>query len=211
MDLRQLTAPDASDEPISVSEACDYLLLDTGDQDTSVAAMIAAATRLAEASNGRYLARRTFELALDIFPGGSSIVPTGPVVPYNYSPKGAAIKLPVPLVSISAFTYKQLDGTTVTMVADTDYILNTAKEPAEVIPAAGKFWPSVDLWPASPIRIQFTAGMLPAEVPGSIKQGIKLLVSQWFENRIPFEAIRFAAELPYSVRYLFEADRLYWL
>jgi hypothetical protein len=45
--------------------------------------------------------------------------------------------------------------------------------------------------------------------PESIRQGIALLASQWYENRVPFEAIRFAAELPYSVTTLFSHDRLF--
>jgi hypothetical protein len=59
------------------------------------------------------------------------------------------------------------------------------------------------------VQVQFKAGRPPANVPLRYKQGILLLVGQWYERRIPFEAIRFVAELPFSVTSLFTADRLH--
>jgi hypothetical protein len=42
-----------------------------------------------------------------------------------------------------------------------------------------------------------------------IKQGMLLLITQWFEDRIPFDAIRSIAEMPFSVTSLFTSDKLW--
>lgn len=193
MNLKELTQPPQLSEPVTGTEAMGYLQLDDAEDQLPVIEGLATAARLlAEANNGRILARRTFELALDAFPSGEIVLPT-------------------PTVSIEGFTWKALDGTTTTLVADTDFVLDDIKEPSTLIVAPGKAWPTAVLWPTSPIRIRLTAGKLKADVPQSIKQGIQLLISQWYESRIPFDAIRYVAEIPFSVRYLFESDRLFWL
>jgi hypothetical protein len=44
--------------------------------------------------------------------------------------------------------------------------------------------------------------------PAPIATGMKRLVSQWYEKRMPFDAIRFVAEIPFDVRALFQHDML---
>lgn len=206
MNLRQLTQPD---EPLSFAEIKSYLRVDDSTGDGDIGGMITAARLLAEVHNGRHLAQRTFELALDYFPSRVFVSQSYPTIFQPiFDGVSSAIRLPAPLVSVESFTVRKQDGSNVPLVENTDFLVDTAKEPGELLPAVGKSWPQFDLWPSSAIRIRFTSGFAATDCPENIKQGIKLLVSQWHENRVPFESIRFVAELPFSVRALFEMDRL---
>jgi len=44
--------------------------------------------------------------------------------------------------------------------------------------------------------------------PMPLQRGILRMVSQWYEKRVPFDAIRFVAEVPFDVRALFQHDML---
>jgi hypothetical protein len=69
------------------------------------------------------------------------------------------------------------------------------------------------------VALQASIGVLPGSdyvswglvdpVGRHIKQGMLLLVTQWFEDRIPFDAIRSIAEMPFSVTSLFTSDKLW--
>jgi hypothetical protein len=110
---------------------------------------------------------------------------------------------------VDSFTWKAADGTVTTLTEDTDYIVDANKHPGIVCPAPGKCWPSGDMWPSSAVQITFTAGFTPDTVRATIKQGMTMLVSQWYEARIPFEAVRFVAEIPFSVTSLFRNNALW--
>lgn len=49
---------------------------------------------------------------------------------------------------------------------------------------------------------------VPYLAPQTIRRGIIRLVSQWYEKKLPFDAIRFIAEIPFDVRALFQADMI---
>ncbi len=226
------------DLPVSLAEAKAQLQYSDTDQDTYITGLINAATGLAEIYNGRLQVLRRWEMALDYWPSGPYTGITAIPNPYfgfwpsdayrllaGVRPELNGIALLAPLVSVEALTYRTSDGVTHTLIADTDYIVDTFKEPGIAVPGVNQNWPIVGLWPTSAIRVQFTAGRVPdaaayatanptaapaPEVPATIKQGILLLVTQWFEKRIPFDAIRFVAEVPFSVTALFTSDKL-WL
>jgi hypothetical protein len=283
VNLRLIAEP--TEQPIGAAEVSEYCIID----DTATAnlgGLISAARVMAETANGREMAVKTYELALDSFPGSlpfgmtSIQSPAFGFFPSNsyalYAgdrPPKSGIQLLAPLTAVLSFRYRTSAGSWVALTEDVDYIADYSKEPGVIFPMPDKSWPTVDLWPSSPIRIRFTAGfgnyrgkvnvtgvacviqsgavLSPAfdgravtiaanqavidavtgpaafslasapgdgtnvdfaaalPCPDNIRHGMSLLVSQWYENRVPFEAIRFAAELPYSVTTLFGHDRLY--
>jgi hypothetical protein len=79
----------------------------------------------------------------------------------------------------------------------------------------GQIVTSGGLW----VALRASTGVLPGSdaiswaqvepVGRHIKQGMLLLVTQWFEDRIPFDAIRSIAEMPFSVTSLFTSDKLW--
>lgn len=213
MNLTLITDAAPAGEPISVTDARAYLRID-GEGDTDqLQAMISAARLEAEYEHGRELARKQWRLSMDRFVSryeacgyGGRTYAIGAFMQLG----GDGIALLDPLVSVDSFTYRKIDGSTVTLVKDVDFIVDTDKHPGAVYPAPGKQWPDADPWPSSAVQITFTAGVTPDTCPATIKQGMLLLVTQWYEARIPFDPnSRFMTELPHSVTALFRNGKLW--
>jgi hypothetical protein len=237
MNIRLLA--ETGDEPVTVDEAKTQLRYYDNDQDQYIGALISAARTMAEIYNGRQQTLKQFDLALDAWPGSAMVGINAMPNPYfNGWPSDAyrllagvlpaynGVRLAAPLVSVSSVTYKDTYGTVHTLTQDVDFIVDTWKEPGLICPLPYNNWPITGLWPSSAIHVQFTSGRVPnpdaakayeadhpgatpTVVPTNIKQGILLLVTQWFIQRIPFDAIRFVAEVPFSVTALFTSDKLW--
>lgn len=212
---------DATEEPVTLAEAKAQLVIDSSftRDDTLIAGMITAARLEGEACSHRELAQKRFTLALDQFPSDFArwrisyplnAVTSDPLF-YHFSAGPKYIELLDPLISVDEVRYTDADGQVTVMTADTDYIVDLLKHPGLIATPPDTPWPSpaAGLWPTSAVQIDFTAGFTPETCPQRYKQGILLLVSQWYENRIPYEALRFVAELPFSVASLFGSDPIY--
>jgi hypothetical protein len=216
MNLTLVTDTTPDQEPISVDDAKDYLRLDTDSDDNTIQALITAARLEAENEQGRECSRKQLMLALDRFPLAGLpgewwlplLAPHG-TRNYRFGFDGRIIQLLDPLVTVDAFTFKDSTGTVNPLAENTDYIVDPLKHPGIVCPMVNTEWPTADLWPSSAVQLTFTCGPTPVMCPATIKQGMLLLVSQWYEGRIPFEAIRFVAELPFSVTSLFRNNKLW--
>jgi hypothetical protein len=66
MNLRLIAEP--TEQPISVQEVMQYCVIDS-DATANLGGLISSARLMAETSNGREMAPKTYELALDNFPG----------------------------------------------------------------------------------------------------------------------------------------------
>jgi len=193
MALVQVTAPTV--EPVSLTEAKVHLRVDITDDDSLIAALIVAARQYVEVLTRRQLITATWDLVLDTWPDGDTIL----------------VPLP-PLQSVTSITYKDSADTVYTMPA-MDYIVDTAEEPGRIVLAYGKTWPSTILYPVGAITIRFTAGYGDAlAVPQAIKQAILLLVGHWYENREATIGGTMQHELPFAVEALLWPYRiLRWL
>jgi hypothetical protein len=218
MNLTILQDASSSDEPLQVSDVGTYLVVDSSSATADLQSMIAAARLVAETENGRELARKQYKLVLDRFPtnthfpGVFGFAIVGPYYgerQYNSDSGDGMIELLDPLVSVDLFTYRKSDGTVVTLAENTDYLIDVNKHPGIVCPAYGKQWPTDTLWPTSAIEITFTAGMTPVQVPGKIKVGMGVLISEWYENRLPFSGAPSAAEVPCWFLTAFQSDKLW--
>lgn len=217
MNLTLITDATPELEPLSVLEVEQYLRLDNLTEADTLAILITATRLLAESANGRQLAQKQWRLSLDRFPNTRNVFSypyssqyTDPML-FQFAVGPSYIELLDPTVTVDTFTYKTGDGTVVPMVLNTDYIVDLSKHPAVVCPPFGKTWPTTTngLWPSSAVNITFTAGFTPDTVPTSIKQGMMLLISQMFEQRMPFDALRTVAEIPYSVTALFAVGKIW--
>lgn len=139
------------------------------EQDTIIEGYLNGARRLFEKYSGRTLYQKTLEVILPSWP------------PSNY------IELPhaTPLIEIVSVTYKDSDGDE-TVWSDAEYIADTDREPGRLVLAYGESWPSFTPYPVSPIRIQYTCGIVstPAaeDIPDEIKKAIMLLAGDMLEN-----------------------------
>lgn len=176
--LQLLDASPAGDfvEPLTLAEVKKYLELpdrspSEPEEDDMVEGMIAAAREEAETQQGRDLVEKQYDLHLDCF-------------------RSPEIELRPNLQTVDLFQYRDSDGDYTTMVEGTDYIVDTAKQPGVVMPPYGESWPSFTPWPSSAVTIRFTCGFAPdakfwSDSGARIKIGMKMLISEWFNNRLP--------------------------
>ena len=180
-----VTAP--TEEPLSVQDVVDQCQLGEihDDQRRRVAAYIAGARQLLERRLRRQFVTATWKLYIDSFPGEILITD----------------KLPVK--TITHIKYYDANGTLTTLTpAATYYQTDLASEgrPARIIPAYGVNWPSVRSDTLNAVEIQFTAGYGAASaVPASLKNGMLLLIANWYENREQSIIGTIVSELPWGV------------
>lgn len=178
-------------EPITLADIQSYLKVPVRSptdsaEDSTLAALISAARVQAELAQGRDLVRRQTDVSYDYWPSWF-------------------IELATPLASVDLFQYRNSDGTVIPMVENVDYIVDTAKSPGRVVTPYGTFWPMFSPWPSSAILIRYTSGFASndpwwAETGEVVKNGMRQLISGWFNHRIPFETgVNAIAEYPWTV------------
>ncbi len=121
------------------------------------------------------------------------------------------IELREPLVSVELVQVKDAAGVTHVLVENTDYIVDTAKRPGVIMPPYGCSWPMYTPWPSSAVLVRFTSGLSAedafwADAGARVKIGMEHLISEWFNNRLPFELGSSAVqEYPFTVTSLLSA------
>jgi len=178
-------------EPISLIEIKSYLKVpdrssDENAEDDELRLLITAAREQAEILQGRDLVRKQWDLHHDYWP--------------SYR-----IEMLAPLISVDLVQYRDSNGNNTTMTENTDYIADASKGPGILAPPYNATWPTFTPWPSSSILIRFTSGYGVDHPwwsgPGArVKVGMKLLVSHWYNSRLPFEkGVTDASEYPYTV------------
>jgi uncharacterized phiE125 gp8 family phage protein len=178
-------------EPITVPEIQGFLKLPQRSpvdpaELAELSELISAAREQAEIAQNKDLVVKQYDLSLDYWP--SYRIPLG-----------------VPLRSVELLQYMDSNGDVTAMVEDVDYIVDTAKMPGILTPPYNGTWPTFTPWPSSAILARFTSGYELADPfwkgPGArVKTGMKLLISAWFNNKLPFEkGANALQEYPYTV------------
>jgi uncharacterized phiE125 gp8 family phage protein len=167
MDLVLVTAPAA--DVVSLAEAKAQLGVQDSDTDAYISGLIAAATAWLDGHAGilgRGLVSQKWRLRFDdAFPAWEIPIPLAP------------------LIAVTSFTYVASDGTTATLVENTDFTVLDGPR-AAVVPAYGKAWPAPRCQPRA-VTIEFTAGYgtTGASVPAALRTALLMQVAHLFENR----------------------------
>lgn len=156
----EVTAP--AWEPITLTEAKDFLRYTQADQDAQISEDIVTARQRAEDVTWRSLIKRDWDLFLDRFP---------PV-----------IRLPKPpLVSVASIKYLDTGGV-LTTLATIEYKVGKGT-PARIRPAFGNSWPSIR-HETEAVEIRFTAGYAsPQKVKPEIRSWMLRHIADLFEIR----------------------------
>ena len=170
----------------------------TGDtnEDSYLTALIVAARKYCENYQNRAYITQTWELSFDYWPSCT----LDEVIEL---PKGN-------LQSITSIIYKDCAGTNITLDAS-NYVMSTRGILGRICPAYGKTWPSFTPYPLDAVVIKFVCGYgaTSASVPETVKQAMYLLVSHWYENRLPLaDKMTVPDELNFAVTALLWQERI---
>lgn len=170
---------DATTEPVSLSEACAHLRVESSEDHGYIASLIRAARVSLERRYSRQLVTATWKAYLDSFP--------------------AEIWLErLPVLAVSSITYVDTGGTTQTLdTAAYQVDANDPDRPARIAPAYGYTWPSTRGETYSQVTVTFTAGYgAAADVPQDVKLWILATVAMWYRFREPVISGTIATKLP---------------
>lgn len=190
MNLTLVTPP--YQEPLDVLEVKDYLRISSTDDDTYLTALIIAARKYCENYQNRAYITQIWDMSLDDWPNGIITIPKGN------------------LQTINSVKYKNSSGIETT-IANTEYVYSTKGILGRLTPAYGKSWPSFTPYPLDAININFSAGYGSSsdKVPETVKQAMYLLISHWYENRVPLnDRMGVPTELNFTVTALLWQERI---
>jgi uncharacterized phiE125 gp8 family phage protein len=175
-----LTTPPAA-EPISLAEAKAHLRIDASDEDALLLSLIATARMFVERTLGVALITQTWSYFVD------------------YWPQSGCITLPVaPVEAVSAVKVHDASGGSTTLDASS-YAVDALSRPARLVLKGAV--PAVQARELNAFEVDFTAGYGDDadDVPGPLRQALKLLVAHWFEQREPVVLGVAADEVPTTV------------
>lgn len=186
--LKRTAGPTSS--PVTLIEAKAQLNVLHGDDDAYISALILSATAAIEEMTGRPLITQTWALSVKH--------------PHYrvYLPK-------TPVQSIDSITYFDRDEVQQTATVADFHLFNDIYR-AWVEPKDDKDWPDVFNRPDA-LTISFIAGYgVSADVPVEIRHSILLLLSHWYEQRVPVSD-KPMQEMPLAVSSLVSLHRRGWV
>ena len=164
MSLVQTAAP--SVEPVTTTSQKEWMRVDTSDEDSLIGNLAAASRAYVEMSTNRQMITATWQYKFSSFPSSGDIV------------------LPIsPLQSVTSITYVDTNDDTQTW-SSALYTVDTASDVGRVRPIYNEDYPDSRGY-AQDVIVTFVAGYGDAatDVPDTALTAIKLLASNWFENR----------------------------
>ena len=172
MRLNQIALPQV--EPVTLAEAKLHLRIDGNEEDVLLTALITAARLRAENNIKRAFITQTWEMILD--------------------EAKAEIEIPLPpLHAVTKIKVIAEDGTE-TDVDDETYIVDRgAGQPGRVRLKSGYSWPTHRNFASFIITFEAGYGDAAENVPGPIREAIKVIIANMFENRGDSKA---AEEIP---------------
>jgi uncharacterized phiE125 gp8 family phage protein len=180
-----VTAP--TEEPLTVDDVAEHCQI--GDVPTDqwrvLANYITTARQVLERRLRRQFCAATWKLYMDSLPDEIWITDK------------------LPIKTVTHIKYYDTDGTLTTLTPAATYYqtdLTSTGRPARIIPAYGVSWPSVRSDTLNAVEVQFTCGYGTAsDVPACIKNGMLLLIANWFEHREQVVIGTIATQLPWGV------------
>lgn len=177
-------------DPVSLTELRAHTRVDADDDDASLAAYVAAATRHVENLSGQRLITQT----------------------WTQSFSGLADRLYLDIAPVSAvtgITYYDTNNASQTLTSSL-YRLQKAREGAYVEQDSGSTYPDTYVR-ADAVTVTMTAGYgAPAATPRELRQAIMLIAAQWYESRedaMPMES----RPIPNGAMALIAPQRRGWL
>ena len=167
---------------LTTSEAKNYLKIDTSADDTLISDMVDAATNYCENYLGQKFITQTIAEVFDKIPKPK----IGDLFPTLF--------LTVhPVQSVTSITYTDTNETEQTWNASL-YKVDTYRKAARITPAYGEVFPDI-LAEINSLTVTYVAGYGDAssDVPASIRQAVRLVLSDMYHNRSDFVKEKYSA------------------
>lgn len=199
--LVRVTAP--TSEPVSLDEAFRFLRVDDSDEGAQIEQMIQVAREMVEDFTGRALMSQTFKLVQSDWPStcGRS---------WETDTKDASrISLDrSPLISVESVKYFPASGAAQATLSAATYHALTGPMPGLIQLKYGETWPDLYDRPDA-VEVNFTAGYTTADlVPGVLRHAVLLALAHLYEQRQPVNVGNIVNELPMSLKYMLESQRV---
>jgi uncharacterized phiE125 gp8 family phage protein len=197
--LTRISAPTL--EPVSLEEAVAFLRVDSEDEAAIIETSISVAREIVEDFTGRALLSQGWQYTASDWPS----LKHGQI----YSNGSRSIYLDrTPLASVESIKYFPADGTAQQTLATSAYYVLTAPQPGFVFLKASESWPALADRPDA-VEVNFTAGYeTPEQVPAIQRQAVLLALSHVYENRGAINIGNIVNELPFSLKYMLESQRV---
>lgn len=172
-DVRLVVVTASTQEPLPRSEVKAWLKIDEADvtDDPLVDSLLTTARRRLEAYTQRACLIQTFDAYLAEAPCAAIELPRSPLVS---------------VTSIKGFTDTDATDTGGASMSSSQYYLDLASEPGQVVPFSGFTFP-IGTRIANPVIVRFTAGYTSSSgasaVPAELKTAIKQYVAYLYEHR----------------------------
>lgn len=196
MPIRVITPP--AKEPLTLAEAKAHLRVDHTDEDGLISMLIASARKTAERWLRRALITQTLRATIEIQRPVSTPL-TGPLGRVKTS-----LKIPrPPLQAVTMVEIETAPGVWEPVAPD-DYVVDEDAEPAVIRPAYG-------VWGSNRVRVTYVAGYgdNESDVPAPIRQGMLLLIGDWYQYREETIVEDTAQRLRTGVQSLWEPYRIF--
>jgi uncharacterized phiE125 gp8 family phage protein len=179
----------AASEPITLTEAKNFLRVDGSDDDTLISALISAAREMCESYCRRILVTTVIDEYFDGFPNWK-----------NPESKDIIYLSRGPVASIASVKYVDEIGSEVTVSSDA-YVADLISEPARIASKAGWFATNGII---NQVIVRYTVGTDVSSIPTPLKQGMLLIISDLYDKRD--DRVR---QLPTASEYLFNPFRIF--
>jgi hypothetical protein len=188
-------------EPLALDDVKNFLRVDSTntEDDVLITGLITAARERAETITGRSLITSNWIYWIDSFPYGWQLN-TGPARNtinrfQNWWAENQVIQIPkAPLQSVTSVQYMPSYGGDYVTLDSSLYTVDTASNPGCISPVANYYWPFS--WTIrNAVQIEFTAGYTDSFVPETILTAMRLLITDWYENRGDHQTTNNAASI----------------
>jgi len=179
----------AASEPITLTEAKNFLRVDGTDDDTLIEALIGAAREMCEQYTRRILVTTVVDEYFDSFPNYRNATDKDII----YLSRG-------PVQSIGSVKFVDEIGSEST-VDPSYYVTDIISEPARIASTAGWFATNGII---NQVIVRYTVGTGVADIPKPLKQGMLLIISDLYDKRD--DRVR---KMPTASEYLFNPFRIF--
>lgn len=185
--LRRIAQP--STEPLTLAQAKLFLRVTDTSEDAYITALITVCREMIEDYTRQAFRSQTWKLTTNEWPDVTLWLPRAP------------------LLSVESVKYYPADGGAQLTLSASLYHVSTGLMPGCITLKENESWPDLAVRPDA-VEVNFTAGHADDTEPKKMVQALRLLISNFFENRVPVIQGTIVGEVPMSAQWLMQSCKI---